>query len=74
MVYKTPIIKQEGKFLDKGFGIKFWDMTPKIQGTNANQKVGLYQAQKLLHSKINDLQNERQCTKLENILKIAHLI
>ena len=34
MVYKTPIIKQEGKFLDKGFGIKFWDMTPKIQGTN----------------------------------------
>ena len=40
MVYKTPIIKQEGKFLDKGFGIKFWDMTPKIQGTNANQKVG----------------------------------
>ena len=37
-------------------------------------KGGVYQAQKLLHRKINDLQNEGQCTKLENILKIAHLI
>ena len=68
------MIKQEENFLDKGIGNKIWDMTPIIQGTNAKQKVGLHQAQKLLHSKRNDLQNERQHTKLENILKITHLI
>ena len=67
-------MKLEEKFLDKGIGKKFWDMIPTIQGTNAKQQMGLYQAQKLLHRKINDLQNKGQCTKLENILKIAHLI
>ena len=70
--HKCLIIKLEEKFLDKGIGKKCWDMIPTIQETSAKQKAGLYQAQKLLHRKINDLQNEGQCTKLENILKITH--
>ena len=51
--------KKKENLFDIDLVNKFWDMTPTIQGTNASQKVGLYQAQKLLHSKINDLQNER---------------
>ena len=32
--HKAAMLKQEEKFFDKGLRNKFWDMTPKIQGTN----------------------------------------
>lgn len=50
---------EKNRHLDIGLRNNFWNLSPQVSKQKKNKQTGLYQAQKLLHSKGNYQQSEK---------------